>query len=104
VNNAIKLNTISVLTRSHIINSILNRKLFVYGTRNLLHYFVACVCLRRTRDLAKSKHLSKHYRLLQSKEKLSRELDVVKILKTIRDVHIIKKNTLRSHDWMLMNF
>lgn len=74
----------------HLINSVLNRKLFFYGTRNLVHYFVSCVCLRSRENLRKNQTLSKHYRLQLSDDKLSRELDVIKILKTIRDVQLIK--------------
>jgi hypothetical protein len=78
--------------------------LFNYTARNIIHYFVACVCLRTKGNLRKNTTLTKHYRLLLGEEKLSRELDVIKVLKTIRDVQLIKNNTMRTMDKMLMNF
>ena len=62
------------------------------------------MCLRTKENLRKNTTLTKHYRLLLGEEKLSRELDVIKVLKTIRDVQLIKNNTMRTMDKMLMNF
>jgi hypothetical protein len=96
-----------VVTQSvvnHLINSILNRKLFKYGARNIAHYFVACVCFRTKANLRGNNTLTKHYRLILGESKLSRELDVIKILKSVRDVQLIKNATMRSMDKILMKF
>jgi len=49
--------------RDHVIDTILSRKLFNYGTRNLCHYFFVCVWCRSKKTLKSSQIYYKHLRL-----------------------------------------
>jgi hypothetical protein len=79
------------LGRNHLVNSILNRSRFIYTTKDLLRYFAFCVCCRKRESLNGIQMYAPQVRLLQGEEKLMRELDVVKLLRAIRDVKLLKE-------------
>jgi len=60
---------------------IVNRELFTYSYKEPLEYVMRCICWRSNKSLAKDKRLSKHLYHTKGSEKLTRDLDVTKLLK-----------------------
>jgi hypothetical protein len=76
--------------------NLVNRKRFIYTARDVFHYILHCICLRKVkfRKLNGNREkwrriLKKHYQFEEGEEKLQDELDVVTLLKTIRRVKIM---------------
>jgi len=91
-------------SRDHLTNSILNRRLFKYKNSDLLNYFAMCICVRKSRTLRDVQGLDQHWRFELGQQKLQRELDVIKVLRAIRDIRLLKQATLHSSDAMLLKF
>ena len=88
----------------HMSNTILNRKIFYYSVADLLHYFWHCACLRSRNSLHSTPSFGKHWELLQGRDKVMRELDIVKVLKSVRDIRLMKEAHLTTTENMLMKF
>ena len=94
----------SPLAKDHLINTILNRSTFRYTSGNLLHYFLTCVCIRKRESLRLVQAMEPHWRLKLGQEKLMRELDVIKLLRAIRDVRLLKDAQLKRSESILLKF
>lgn len=94
----------SPLAKDHLINTILNRSTFRYTSGNLLHYFLTCVCIRKRESLRLVQAMEPHWRLQLGQEKLMRELDVIKLLRAIRDVRLLKDAQLKRSESILLKF
>ena len=90
--------------REHLINSIMNRQQFKYSKRDLANYFFHCICCKSLKTLRKTQEYRQHFRLLQGEEKFLRELDVVKLLKAVRDVRVMKQSNMSQLDQMLLKY
>ena len=66
--------------RDHIINTILQKKLFNYKMKDLLHYFVSCSFCRSRKSLRENSVLRKHNTFMNGQAKLNREFDILKVL------------------------
>ena len=78
--------------------------LFKYTKGNLFHYFAACICIRRRKTLSLIQSFQPHWRLIQGHDKLKRELDVIKIMRSIRDVRLLKDAQLNLSEQILLKF
>ena len=76
----------------------------MYTGKNLLHYFFACICLRKKKSLNLFESFEPHWRMQLGKEKLTRELDVIKLLRAIRDVRLLKDAQLTASESILLKF
>jgi len=62
----------------------LNRSRFRYSIWNILEYAIRCLCIRDIGDDRRSKSYKKHFLFEKAEEKFMNELDVVRIVKTLR--------------------
>jgi len=61
----------------------INRRTFRYNLKDVASYFCHCVCLRRTKWIARSSKLKQHYYHRRGEQKLEKDLDIVRLLKRI---------------------
>jgi len=62
----------------------LNRSRFKYTLWDIFEYMVRCFCIRDLGDDRSSKSFKKHFLFEKAEEKFMNELDVVRIVKTLR--------------------
>jgi hypothetical protein len=62
----------------------LNRQRFVYSLRDIFEYVLRCLCMRDTGDLRQRSAVKRHFLFEKAEEKFSQELDVVRIIRTLR--------------------
>ena len=62
----------------------LNRARFAYTFWDIIEYMLRCLCIRDTGDDRRTKGIKKHYLFEKAEEKFMNELDVVRIVKTLR--------------------
>jgi hypothetical protein len=62
----------------------LNRSRFKFTIFDILEYAIRCVCIRDIGDYRRSKSYKKHFLFDKAEEKFMNELDVVRIVKTLR--------------------
>ena len=62
----------------------LNRSRFTYTSRDIFDYILKCLCIRSTNMLRREIAYKKHYLFEKAEEKFKNELDVVRIVKTLR--------------------
>lgn len=89
---------LQIQSREHLINSILSRRLLSYDRKDLANRFLMCVCLRRRKTLHEFSMFEPHWHLKLGEEKLMRELDVVRLLKSLRDIRLLKQVQLSEGD------
>ncbi|CDW72606.1 UNKNOWN [Stylonychia lemnae] len=87
-----------------IINEILRRKAFRYGYQMAIHYILKCVCLRSKDSIKKNKAFKQHLKYERGNEKLERELDVVNLLKSIRQLKALLSTILPIRSRLLLKF
>jgi hypothetical protein len=62
----------------------LNRSRFKYTISDIIEYILKCFCIRDTGDDRRDKSTKKHFLFEKAEEKFMQELDVVRIVKTLR--------------------
>ena len=62
----------------------LNRSRFRFSIWDILEYAIRCMCIRHIADDRRSKSYKKHFLFEKAEEKFMNELDVVRIVKTLR--------------------
>ena len=90
--------------REHIVNSLLSRVGFYYSGKNLLSYFMYCMCCRRSKTIREVSFYRQHWRLIQGEEKLHRDLDIRRLLKSARDVRVLRSTLFDKGERMLAKF
>ena len=87
----------------NILDYLLTRSRFIYGYKELLHYLTRCMCLRKPK-----KHMSKfdrsHLLYKKGNEKLKRELDVVHLIRSIRQLRLMASVLLGPSERMILKF
>ena len=87
----------------NILDYLLTRSQFIYGYKELLHYLTRCMCLRKPK-----KHMSKfdrsHLLYKKGNEKLKRELDVVNLIRSIRQLRLMASVLLGPSERMILKF
>lgn len=82
------------------------RSRLTYGYTEILHYLLNCKCLRRHRkhrygDDLLSRRQDLYYR---GNEKLERELDVINLIKSIRQLRLMGQILLTPSEKLLLKF
>jgi hypothetical protein len=80
------------------------RKRFHYGYREACQYILRCLYLRNPRRLRTNNLLKKQFYYHKAEKKLERELDVVKLIRSIRKLRLLSKIILTKRGRMLMKF
>jgi len=62
----------------------LNRSRFLYSPRDIFVYAIKCLCLRDTGENRREKNTKKHHLFEKAEEKFMNELDVVRIVRSLR--------------------
>ena len=87
----------------NILDYLLTRSRFIYGYKELFHYLTRCMCLRKPK-----KHMSKfdrsHLLYKKGNEKLKRELDVVNLIRSIRQLRLMASVLLGPSERMILKF
>ena len=85
-----------------ILLNIINRKRMKYGTRDMINYMCKCICLRNVRKSKKS--LKKEFIYAKAQNRLLGELDVITLLKSIRQVKLLTQVLLSQSQKMVLRF
>jgi hypothetical protein len=62
----------------------LNRARFKYTVKNIIEYISRCLCIRDVGDRRRDSSFKRHFLFEKAEEKFMQELDVVRIVKTLR--------------------
>ncbi|CDW73325.1 UNKNOWN [Stylonychia lemnae] len=87
-----------------IIDEILIRSRFKYGFEMILDYLAKCLCLRSLQKLSKNQSYKKHFLFKRGIEKLEQELDVVNLLRSIRQLRLLTQVILPLRSRLLLKF
>lgn len=90
-----------------IVDYILQRTRFRYGYQEILHYITHCRFFKRMRKNKKNPLGSmdkRHLLYKKGNEKLERELDVVNLVKSIRQLRLMSQVLLGPNERMLLKF
>ena len=89
-----------------VLTFVLLRARLIYGYTEILHYIFRCVCFRK-----RPKHLSeeptlhrRHHIYHRGNQKLERELDIINIVKSIRQLRLMAQILLSPSERMLLKF
>ena len=96
--------TLGTKEREHLVNSLLCRVGFTYGTKDVIKYFLYFIWCRRDKTLREISHFRKHWRLRQGHAKLQRELDIRRLLKSTRDVRVLRSSLFSRGEALLAKF
>lgn len=88
----------------NLLNYILLRDRFRYGYKDLVHYLSNCLCIR-TRDRKNTnENMKKHVLYDEGNKKLEYELDVVNLIRSIRQLRLMAQVLLGPSERMLLKF
>lgn len=82
----------------------LNRARFSYTISNILEYTFRCFCLRSVDDNRREKSFKKHFLFNKAEDKFMNELDVVRIVKTLRKFKMLAQALLSQRHRMVLRF
>jgi hypothetical protein len=82
----------------------LNRARFTYSPRDIFVYAIKCLCLRDTGDDRKEKSTKKHFLFEKAEEKFMGELDVVRIVRSLRKFKMLAQALLTQKHRMILRF
>ncbi|TNV84898.1 hypothetical protein FGO68_gene5339 [Halteria grandinella] len=88
-----------------IVDYLLQRTRFSYGYREITHYLVKCRCFTLQKSKKNlSKNDKQHFLYNKGNEKLERELDVVNLVKSIRQLRLMAQVLLSQNERILLKF
>jgi hypothetical protein len=82
----------------------LNRSRFEYTVRDTFVYLFKCLCIRDTGENRRNKHIKRHFLFEKAEEKFSQELDVVRIVKTLRKFKMLAQAMLSQRHRLILRF
>jgi hypothetical protein len=82
----------------------LNRARFRYTILDILEYMVKCLCIRDIGDDRRSKSYKKHFLFEKAEEKFMNELDVVRIVRTLRKFKMLAQAMLSQRHRLILRF
>ena len=82
----------------------LNRARLNYTVYDIFIYVIKCLCLRGTDDNRRDRSVKKHFLMEKAEEKLMNELDVVRIVKTLRKFKMLAQALLTQKHRLLLRF
>ncbi|CDW88989.1 UNKNOWN [Stylonychia lemnae] len=102
----------SIITRDHlhdnmitrIIDEILLRKSFQYGYRMIIDYLFKLICCKSVKRLKTDGGLKQLFKYLKGNERLEQELDIVNLLKSIRQMKSLIEFLLPLRRRILLKF
>ncbi|TNV74197.1 hypothetical protein FGO68_gene741 [Halteria grandinella] len=83
---------------------IVKRARFIYGYRHIFQYLTKCLCLRDKAKMRKDYSVKSHYLYEKGNEKLKRELDVVNLMKTLRQLKNMAQALMPEKNRLLLKF
>lgn len=87
-----------------VLDYILLRIRFTYGYKEMFHYLTHCMCLRSLRGHQRSALKRRHQLYRKGNELLERELDVVNLVRSIRQLRLMAQVLLGPNERMLLKF
>jgi hypothetical protein len=81
-----------------------NRSRFSFSVRDVFEYALRCICWRDINGQRRQKGFKKHYLFEKGEEKFNRELDVVKIVKTLRRFKMVSQAMLSQRHRFILKF
>lgn len=82
----------------------LNRARFSYTGWDILEYCLKCLCFRDTGDARRENGFKKHFLFEKAEEKFMNELDVVRIVKTLRKFKMLSQALLTQKHRLVLRF
>ena len=77
----------------------------IYGYKEIAHYLLRCKCFTLKRNKGKtSEYDKKHLLYKKGNDKLGKELDVVNLVKSIRQLRLMAQVLLGPNERMLLKF
>jgi hypothetical protein len=88
------------------VDYLLQRTRLQYGYREILHYLTNCRCIRKKLKKDIEPFSTDHMHMLYTKgnEKLERELDIINLVKSIRQLRLMAHVLLGPNERMLLKF
>ncbi|CDW90842.1 UNKNOWN [Stylonychia lemnae] len=87
-----------------VIKSIINRTKFKYGIQKMIDYIFRCICLRRKQSIRIDEQNKVHFLFKKGKKKLKKELDVIKLLKSLRKFKLLQQALLPQKGRVLLQY
>ncbi|CDW71370.1 UNKNOWN [Stylonychia lemnae] len=87
-----------------ILLNLIKRKRFSYTGRNILEYIVNCLCLKKIKTLKHQKAYKNQFIFKKGQDKFLDELDVISILKSMRQVKLLTQVLLNQRQNMILKF
>jgi hypothetical protein len=82
----------------------LNRSRLDYKTSHIKEYFCNCLCLKDKKKMRHLKGLEAHFLFDKAETKLKNELDVVRLVKTMRKFKALAEAMLSQKHRLLLKF
>ena len=82
----------------------LNRARFKYTINNIIEYIMRCLCIRDLGDNRRDKKYKRHFLFEKAEEKFMQELDVVRIVKTLRKFKMFAQAMLAQRHRLILRF
>lgn len=91
-------NSLSIRDMQAVMMNILSRKRFVYTMSDIFKFIFTCLCLRKT---MKKSH---HHLYRKGERKLMEELDVISLLRSMRQIKLLTQVMLNQKQQLLLRF
>ncbi|TNV84028.1 hypothetical protein FGO68_gene14121 [Halteria grandinella] len=83
---------------------VLKRERFHYGAKNIVDYISRCICFRKPSDLIQTAENKPHFLYKKGNEKLKQELDIVNLVRQIRQLRLMAQVLLKPSERLLLKF
>jgi hypothetical protein len=93
-------------TVNSLLISMITRKRFLYTFKDMVLYVIRCFCIRDLQSARKKnpKAARKHIYLAKAEDKLTHELDIMTLIKSVRNLRLISQVILSQRNKMLLRF
>jgi len=82
----------------------LNRSRFKYGVWDVFHYIAKCLCITGTSARRREESVKRHFLFEKAEEKLAHELDVIRIMRTLRKFKMLAQALLNQRHRLILRF
>jgi hypothetical protein len=88
-----------------VLEYMLRRSRLMYGYGEILHYLCHCMCLKRRGFFLSNRHLEKKHLLYEKGvKKLEKELDIVNLVRSIRQLKLMASVLIGPSERLLLKF
>jgi hypothetical protein len=84
--------------------ALVNRSRFRYSTKHIIEYVLRCLCLRDLEEQKDRMSIKRHFLFQKAEEKFMQELDVVRIVKTLRRFKMLSQALLAQRHRLLLRY